>query len=393
MTPVNRYRMKEIKLFVGALLIALGMASCSTYSVYSVKSQPKGLVPGGFIYALPYTQIRVAVNFEHHDYSAAPYAEFANELLGISGKSIDSIYAIKSIEVSTQNQADPKLYYFVDPNKVTVSIDSRGLLSAIGSFDSQNSESNDAFVVEKTSDIASSVASYNLYDRVDTFYTRKDKPGKPSFVSSKKDVKSLRQRAVAAAKDIEEIQEKKRQLVFGEFEGNYNGDAVRFLYEQLTERENQLLKFFTGNTTTETVVFWVDPKNDKSLIDSQEVELFRFSPMFGLVDSTNDYATVVRCQIRSDNRLKLATRFIRFRTSSFSDGKFLDNHTFKYRVPETATVIIYGREVGAKDNEIDFCFEKQVKISQFGSIANLPTGRFQAKFDPVTGDLIYFDRK
>ncbi|MCF0212012.1 MAG: DUF4831 family protein [Bacteroidales bacterium] len=375
--------MTRVKQFLCLLLIAVFAASCGSYRVYSVRSRTGDKIPGGIVYALPHTYIRVAVTIEKTDYTSAPYARYAHDMLGIAEPNPDSLYAIKSIEVSAVNQADPYYYFFVKPNRTSLAIDNRGLLVSIGeewSADYED-EAGMQFAVGKANNGLS--AEYNLYDRVDTFYTRRDAPGHPSMVSSKKDSRSLSQRARAAAERIADIQDKKQEILFGEYEGNYTGEAIQFVYNQLCQQEEQLISQFAGTKEQETIVFWVDPKDEKTLIDSQTVVLFRFNPSEGIVRGKGDHDMVVRCQIRCENNLRVASRFVRYRTGNKQESNVSDTRTFKYRIPETAIVRVYSDA---------FSFEKEVKVSQFGTIANLPAGACKARFDVNTGDLIYFHK-
>ena len=369
------------------------ICSCSRYTVYSVQSKPNNKLAGGLLYALPYTQLRVAVTFDKADYSAAPFAPYAHDLLGISGIGTDSIYSIRSIEVQATNHADPRHYYFVRPNRIAVNVDPRGLLRSVGmSADASLPYDNGTTATSESAvqPSPSVVASYNLYDRADTFYTRNDRPGTPSFVSSKKDVRSVCQRAVAAAEEIKEIADKQQQLLFGEYEISYAGDALRYINGQLEDRRQQLLAQFIGTAATETVVFTVDIRDEKTLIDNQTVDIFHFSPSKGLVDSTDDDAMTVSCNIRCDNMLRNAARFVRHRTQTVEKGGWRDLHTFKYRIPESASVTVYGHN--RSSDAVLFEFQKTIKVAQFGTVANLPCGKIHAAFDPATGDLIYFHK-
>lgn len=362
-----------------AIVMAMVLVSCSSYRVYSVSSRPSQKVGGGMVYSLPYTLVRVAVTVEHTDLSTAPYAAYA-EMVGLPAP--DSLYHIASVEVGTTLVADPQRYYFVTPGRMPVCIDNRGLLRSVGETwnaeDVTFSEENIERRVEST-EMPSGQAEYNLYDRADTFYLRTDNPGRPSLIASKKDVRSLRMQAEAAAERIREIQEKKQELLFGEYEGNYGGDAIRFIYNQLCEQERLLLAQFTGQRESHTEVYLLNPKDEKSLIDSQMFHLSHFMPDRGLC---NGEGTLITCEVRCENSLRRASRFIKHRTKTVASDNWTNRRTFKYRIPETASVRVY---IGEEDY-----VEKLVKISQFGTVANLPAGRCHARFDPHTGDLIFF---
>lgn len=380
--------MRRLFVFI-CLSVSLLLTSCSNYKVYSVRSKPSGKLSGGMLYALPTTRVKVVVTFEKRNYDQAPYADYAADMLGVE-QNKDSVYSIRSIEISGENVADADNYYFVLPKHISVNIDSRNLLLGVGDNGCVEGEGDDEVENHIASKSKSPVsAQYNLYDRADTFYVRTDKPGHPSLVSTKKDVRTVRQRAYAAAERLNSIKNKQYQLLFGDFEGSINTEAVEFMYDRLKQAEDELTAQFLGSTTTESVVFWVEPKDEKTLVEDQTVELFRFSPKLGLVDSTVDNALVVRCNVRCENSLRNASRFVRYRTKSVGVNNYVDNRTFKYRIPEVATVTVTGQGLGA-DDPVEFSYSKSVKIAQFGTLANLPMGRIAARFDPHTGDLIYF---
>lgn len=373
--------MKKYLNLIMVAVVVLIATSCSPYTIYPVRKYPNRPVRGGVLYALPRTQIRVAVTFDRYDYAAAPYASFAKDMLGVEPLSESQAYAIRSIEVSAVNEADPDEYYYVVPRHTRLQVDERRLLMSVGSFtqDVQHKAPADASMSGLNASVQNEVRpEYNLYDRADTFYTRHDQPGRPSMVTTSKDVRSLKQRAQSAAEHIEDIREKKEALLFGEYEVNLSSDAIQYIYEQLDKMELQYMAEFLGSCQTETVVFYVDPRDEKTLIDDQTVELFRFNPVKGLVDSTDADAQVVSCNIRCENTLRNASRFVRYRTKSSSADNYFDRHSLKYRIPETAVVTIYSPQ---------FSFSKQVKIAQFGCTATLPMGRCNALFNPITSEL------
>lgn len=370
-------------------MAALLLGSCQGYKVYSIRSKPNRAVVGGVLYALPLTHIRVAVAMEHTDYSEAPYAPYAAELLGLQGVGTDSVYAMRSIEISTYNMADPTAYYYVAPGHTAISVDARGLLQSVGMKTERSvdlvanpAEASDSPSMTLFRKVVQQPV-YNLYDRVDTFYTRYDQPGKPTLLTLRKDTRSPRQRAIAVAEQIEELRQKKQELLFGEYEGGYDTETLRYICDQLDRQEQQLLALFVGKVTSETVVFDVTPSSDKEHIDSQTVVLCRFSPTMGLVDTSYDDAEVVYCNIRCTHPSVKTMRWVHRRTGAKRSDGYVDRHTLKYRVAESATVSVYSDR---------FTFNKEIKVSQFGEVTTLPYGRCKAIFDPNSGDLLYYDK-
>lgn len=380
--------MKRIATYITLALVAAMACSCAGYKVYPVKSKPLMPVKGGLMYALPKTMVCVAVTFEKRDYAEAPFAEFAQEMLGLDKLDVQAPFAIDNITVEGVNEADPRHYYFIDPRGLSVVVDSRHLLRSVGvdqedlkEFDSYNERRGSYSPDNDDEDL---VPQNNLYDRTDTFYVRGDRKGHPSLVSSKKDSRNIRQRAIAAAERLEELQNKRQQLLYGEYEGSYTPEGIKYLVDQLAEQEERILSQFLGRTRRETVRFYIEPRDEKTMIDSQSVVLFGFSPQKGLCSRENIEAGMdtVRCIIRCENTLRSAARFVKFRTSGRrKDDNVGNRNTFKYRQAETATVTVFGSQ---------FSFETEVKVAQFGPVVDLPRRKFQAIFDARTGDLLFY---
>lgn len=374
------------------------LTACSQYKIYSVKDNPVLTASGGALFALPKTQLCVSVTVERRDLSQAPYRDYAVDFLGISDKYVDTSFHLVSVDVKGVNVADPDHYYYVKIRRGAVVVDSRHLLLAIGMDNPSDNVSGviDIPVSDSMSHQRMSRPTNNLYDRMDTFYTRNDMPGRPSLVTTKKDMRSLRQRAAAAAEKLEEIQDKQQQLLNGEYEGSYGAEAVQYLYAQLRLQEERIIEEFCGRLCRETVSFYIDPviRRKEDFVDT----VVWFSPSVGFIGDDSllqDDAFPVVCSVHSDNTLRNAGRFVKYHTS----GLTADNgagHTgraavkrrgrknFRYRVPEQASVVITTPV---------FSVSRTVPISQLGPVVELPRHRIRALFDAETLDLKFLDRR
>lgn len=384
--------MTLIKKTLPLLIMALIATSCSQYKVYSVKDNPLIPVDGGAVFALPKTQLRVAVTVERRDLSQAPYAAFASEFLGVDEMDSDTAIHLVSIDVDGVNVADPDYYYYVKIRKGSLTIDKRHLLLAIGMDNpADNVVANPSQGSRDAAPSASSLrAEYNLYDRTDTFYTRYDVPGHPSQISSKKDVRSTRQRAMAAAERLEEVQEKQRQLINGEYEGSYGAESVQYLYAQLRRQEEYLVSLFCGVSNRETVYFFLDPpvRRKEDYVDT----VVWFSPSQGFSLNKSAHAAdahPIVCIMHCDNSLRSTGRFVKYHTSG-ATANSASGHTgraankrrgtrnFRYRVPENAEITVTSPF---------FTVKRDVPMSQMGPIVELPRHRVKAVFDANTLDL------
>ena len=378
---------KTIKIFVLAALLSL--TGCAHYKVYSVRENPSLPVGGGVVYALPKTLIRVDVTVERRNLKSAPYRDYATEMLGVATQLVDSSYRITDIELFPTNVADPDQFYFVKINRGSVAVNDKHLLLAIGMQpDSAKQQARPSRQME-TEPALPVKAEYNLYERADTFYTRHDRPGRPSLVSTRKDSRSIKQRAQAAAERLDEIQSKKNELIEGNYDGAYSAEAVRYLYEQLCRQEESTIADFCGSVQRETVSFYVEPriKKNAEFLDT----IIWFSPAEGFIGTADDTpgdAFPLVCQVLSDNNLRSAGRFLKYHTSGAgSNGSASSNSqngkSFRYRVPEQAEVTVYASE---------FSVRRRLPLSQLGPTVSLPKRRVKALFDPITFDLKHLER-
>lgn len=375
--------MRRILIFLPLLLI---LSSCAIYTVYPVKSKPLVHPKGGMLYALPKTKVCVNVTFTKRNFEQAPYAEYAAEMLGLDKTDVSSPYSIENITIEGVNEADPNYYYFIYPRRLSVNVDSRHLLRSVGvSHDEyEEYESYTERRGKSSSDEELSMAENNLYDRADTFYVRGDRAGKPSLVSTKKDSRSVRQRAAAAAQRLEEIQNRRQQLLYGEADVDYSPESIKYILERLNEQEQAILDQFVGRKSSETVRFYFEPKTDRASLDSQTVALFAFSPKLGLRTGAamEKGMDTIYCTLHSENTLKGAVRFVKQRTKGKRKNDTpVGRRTFKYRQSETVHVTLHGA---------GFVYESDIRVAQFGPVVDLPKHKFEAIFDRRTGDPVYY---
>ena len=375
------------------ILIFLLLASGCSYTVRQVKGRSSKSLKGGIFYALPKTKIRLAVTFENTNFDMAPYADYAEKYLGIE---VDDsrAWSIVDVDIAAISDPDPDYYYYVEPghSKVSVQVSEKGFLKSINASYAEIASIDDNAVerVEKLniSEFLYSTANYNLYEQVDTLYTRNGISGNDeNVVYARTSVeKSDEQRAEETARQIADIQQKKMEILYGEYESSYNDNALNFVYTSLDREEKRLLQLFTGVKTTFTEVFYVEPEQSKVVVDDQIVELFRFSPQKGIVDSAGDDAVSIYCNLRIENNLRAVSRDDKGKATKKTGKKAApksNSSAFKYRIPETVKVSFITPS---------FTKQKTIKVSQYGTIVELPSKKIEAVFDNNTGELQYLKK-
>ena len=363
------------------LAATLLLSSCS-YTVYPVKSKPKWAASGGMIYALPQTELLIDMTLSSHDTTGAPFAQYATEMLGADDA--NTHYTISQVSLSAHNIADPNAYYYVVPRRMAVVIDHNHLIRSIGIDPTKPlaNATNPITIESKVGQHTAPILGYNLYDRTDTFYVKGDKPGNPSMLSAKPDVKSTRQRAMEAAEELEEVQDRLQSFNNGDFDDEYTMDQIQYITQKLRQREEELLRQFVGKAINNTVRLTMTPKDERTKIEDQTQIICYYSPLLGIVDSTIFNAEPVYCRVQCDNATRKAARFVKYRQDGQQGTHISKNRqSFKYRLAESARVTVYCSH---------FRISKIMPIVQFGPTIDLPRRRFQAVFDTLTGDLLYY---
>lgn len=357
------------------------------YSVTPV-SGDNGVMGEGVFYSLPRTQICVDVTYQYYDLKDAVFSEYASEMLALDNFDVDKPYRIQNVSSSYTVVADPDNYYLVTPSGISVQVDNRHLLCAVGMTPKEVSEQlgpaiqvnqltdGDAKLVLHNATADKMLPTYNLYDRTDTFYVRGDRPGQPTGLSTKKAPRSLRQRAQRAAEEIAELEDTRADIALSD---RYTPEGKRELLHQLEEKEAVLLAQFIGKPVVETVHFFIDPKPASSAKDSvQQFVLFYFSRSEGICESDDYDALPVVCTLRPDKTMQQVRAFSRHPKRL----AFFAKHNFQYRLPSLAQMKL--------SCEL-FDYQVTLPVAQFGPVVDLPHRHFKALFDPTTGAIVYFE--
>lgn len=367
-----------IRRLVPALALLMIFTSCAHYKVCSVRSEGDRSLSGGLLYALPMSELCFDVVFLGRDTSVAPYFDFASEMLAYDPST--PLFVVEDIAISAPLVADPSHCYYVAPGSLSVQVDERHLLTSIGMGYASGTAAGKTSVGALPPDAAAPVSNYeyNLYDRLDTFYRRGDRPGHPSLALSKKDSRSLRQQALSVAEKVGALQDRRQQLAQGEMDESMTPDMLRLQLDQLDRQEQAAIELFVGKSRRETVRFRYRPVDSKNATEEIDLVLFYYSPSIGIADSNCEDAVPVRLNVHCDNEMRTVSRFVRHRTGETVN---LDKrNSFKYRIPENARVTLSCPY---------FQYSEVLPIAQFGPIMELPSGRIRAQFDPQTGALLY----
>lgn len=277
--------MKNFYGFIAALaLIAVSQ---------SASAQKKSDAEGYMTYSLPSTAIVLEVEAVQEKFYAGPYAAYAEKYLGIKARQKDeTTFQLTGIKMTPLLEADQSRRYTLNVKKGQINgtflkLSSVGLISfsdakfgdeSVWRFPTDGQGNFNGMGV--SSNLTSEAAVLYRNGRKDSFYDR---------VSVKQDMlveKSVEQRAAETAEMILKLRKQRLQIVTGDTDATYSGEAMGAAITEITRLEEEYMMLFAGYTESQTqkMRFEVVPQADK---EDQIYVAFRLSDTAGLVPADN----------------------------------------------------------------------------------------------------------
>ena len=271
------------------LILALALAVAPQFALAQKKSDPQGLVT----YSLPTTTITLDVEAVQEKFHAGPYAKYAEKYLGIKARQKDeTTVQLTQIRMTPLVEADHSRRYSINVKKGD--IDGTFLkLSTCGlvSFADANfgDESVWRFPTKVSGDFSDKGVSSNLTSDSTTLYRNAKTESAYNKVAVQQNMvveKSLEQKAAETAEMILNLRKQRLQIVTGDTDATYSGEAMGAAIEELTRLEQEYMTLFIGysDLQTQKMRFDVVPQAAQ---ESQMYVAFRLSDTAGLVPADN----------------------------------------------------------------------------------------------------------
>lgn len=266
------------------LIIAFTAMTVSFSMAAQKKSDPEGFLT----YSLPSTTIVLEVDAVQERFHAGPYAKYAEKYLGIRPRLKDeTTFQITEIKMTPLLEADHSRRYTMNVKKGDIEgtflkLSSEGLIS----FSDANfgDQSIWRFPMEGEGDFSGKGVSSNLTSEAATLY-HNDKNSPYDKVSVQQNMiveKSIDQRAAEAADMILKLRKKRLQIIIGDTDATYSGEAMGAAIDEMTRLEKEYMMLFIGYSEyqTQTMKFEVVPQSGTP---GQMYVAFRLSDTSGLL--------------------------------------------------------------------------------------------------------------
>ena len=264
-------------------LTILLLAGTIVPAVRTAAQDPMGTVS----YALPQTTITLEVEAVRENFYAGPYAKFAQKYLGVDARQEDQkTCTLSAVKMTPCIEADQNSRYFVTPDKNSMSflaLMAQGLIAVNDGNFGNGAEWR--FASQAGADFSDKGVSSNLTSEATTLFRGVD--GNRVGVQQNMVVqKSLEQRAQEAAEMIFDLRKKRVQIVTGDTDATYSGEAMGSALAEIAALEKEYMSMFIGYSDFQTQKLKCDvvPEKDRK---AQTYVAFRISDSDGIVSADN----------------------------------------------------------------------------------------------------------
>lgn len=288
------YSMKQIGTLITALALTCSVAA--TLSAQNINRLEKGQpAPDGVVvYSLPLTTVRLDVEAVCETYTPGPYCQWAKKYLGIDvPQEASTSYTLSRIRMTPYLEADRSCSYVVNLDGMLgeaspasfFEFSSQGLL-LLSDENKGNVNSWRFPSMAPGSGTLASEATANLTSTETTLYrsVRTEGGGYDRVAVRQSQVveKSTEKKAQEAASMILSLRENRLNIITGNTDATFSGDALRAAVEEIGRLEEEYMRLFTGSVSSsvQAMSFDVVPASGP---EEELTMAFRISDSHGLL--------------------------------------------------------------------------------------------------------------
>lgn len=269
--------MKTRLLIIAALLAAPAMMQAQTEA-----ADPQGAVA----YSLPMTSVKLEIEASRESFYAGPYAKYAQKYLGIEARQKDAVtFTVTSARMTASVEADMSARYTLNPGigmPAFLSLTSQGLVSVSASAAGETSW---RFPAAGKADFSGRGVTSNLTSEAATLYRNVKNESSYNKVAVQQEMvvqKSPDARAKEAAEMIFNLRKKRVQIITGDTDATFSGEALNAAIEEISRLEKEYMSLFIGYSeySLQKMNYEVVPTRDN---ENQIYVAFRLSDSKGLV--------------------------------------------------------------------------------------------------------------
>lgn len=350
------------------LKFILPVAACVV--TLTASAQKKSDQVGALTYCLPSTVVSLEVEAVQEKFYAGPYARYAEKYLGVKARQQDeTTFQLTSVRMTPYVEADQSKRYSLVLDKGV--IDASFLkLSSVGlvSFGdaAHGNETVWRFPTESSGDFSGKGVSSNLMSESTVLYKKDKKQSAYSKVSVQQNVlvtKSVEKKASEAADMILNLRKQRLQIVTGDTDATYSGEAMGAAIEELSRLENEYMTLFMGYSEYQTQKMNFDILPDPAR-ETQRYIAFRLSDSAGLVPADNLSGKPVVMEFVPQTFMQIPEPVLDEKEAKKSKKDVTPAVLAYYRIPAICTVKLM--------EGMDVLLQTRMPVYQLGQESSLP---------------------
>ena len=336
----------------------------------TVCSYAQSATDGVVIYSLPNTVIVLEVEAVREVYTAGPYARYADKYLGVEAKESSqtkfellSIRAIPYIEADQSARMVANLASFKGAAAATFfDMSSQGIV--ILADESKGGENSWRFPPLRTNSMQAREATSNLTNAEATLYkSERTSSGSERVAITQTQVvqKSAERKAQETADAIFALRDKRLQIITGDTDANFAGEAMKSAIDEINRLESEYLSLFLGTVeqSVQKMSFDVVPKAGSR----QMYIAFRLSDTQGLLPSNNIGGRPIVLELTVEEGAAAQLDIHSPKSSGRPSGK--EGSLIFYRVPAVCQMkMTDGQQI---------LMQSRIPIYQLGETLSFPT--------------------
>lgn len=264
------------------------------------------------VYSLPSTTIHLEVKTVRSDYTPGPYAAYAKKYLGIEVPlSESSTFTLSDIKLTPCLEADRSSSYVINLDGLEdrasmltfLEFSSQGLVMLSDADNGKENIWRFPSIAPGNADLASE-ATGNLTSTETVLYrSERNNEGeyeRVAFKQSQVVEKSTEKKAQEAASTILYLRQQRINIITGNTDATFSGDALRAAVEEINRTEDMLMSLFTGRTdlSVQTEHFDVVPESTR---EDDIAVAFRISDTQGLLSANDISGRPIVIEITPEN--------------------------------------------------------------------------------------------
>jgi hypothetical protein len=292
--------------FNKAVILSLLLVNGSAFA--QEVRQGDAIPEGAVVYSLPMTMLHIRVEAEKEAFTAGPYARFAQKYLGLEARQEDRVqYRIVSAQVRPYLEADPAQSFMVNlsgqKNAVAnfTQFSAQGLIMLSDSYAGKEENIRFAPQTRAAAFTDKGISSNLSQEQVMLYRTEQGASGTQRVAVPQSQVvgKSLERSAEEAASLIFKIRNKRMEIITGDTDATFSGEALGAAVAEMARLEAEYLALFMGKSTysTQGMDFDVQPQASQA---KQIYIAFRLSDTEGLVPASNMGGRPITLELTAD---------------------------------------------------------------------------------------------